>query len=395
MPSFFGRGVPEYPGIRLATYIRGGTGRCRRPGINGRSVVSAARAHLEILTVIGNDLDRAVVAVGLEVARLVRDRVLAAEFVLNCGEGVGDLTDLKREKGVPTGGVGDAFENSIAGTLSATHVSANGVDDGLGALRHLDRFFAGDMTLIVLAIAQQNNRAPYRCGLRGFHELVATCEIEGIVKRSAAARTQFVNPMREGFGVVGEILCHLRSDIESHYERGVLVEVDRLVQELDRGFLFKLKAVAHGVAGINQQSDLQRKVGFRVKAANLLWRLIVVEHLEIILFKIGDPSAVLVCYGEDDVNLVGGGFEGSEVLRVGGRRVCRLLVGRLRIAGRCWRGSGLSLLLVCIGLSGGCIGGGLRCRTHSKQRRQQECGPSDRICSQSSIPLSLYYSCPP
>src|SRR5580658_1952207 len=119
--------------------------RCRR-------VPSAARAHPQILAVVGLDLNSAVMAVRFEVSRFVGNGVLAAEFVLNFEERVGHVANLEREKRTAAGGVGDALKNFIARSLGAADIGADGVNDGLGALRHLDGFFAGDVAGIVLAI---------------------------------------------------------------------------------------------------------------------------------------------------------------------------------------------------------------------------------------------------
>ncbi len=42
----------------------------------------------------------------------------------------------------------------------------------------------------------------------------------------------------------------------------------RGIQELDGGFLLELEPVAHGVAGIDEKSDLERQIGFTAEAAD-------------------------------------------------------------------------------------------------------------------------------
>ena len=111
--------------------------------------------------------------------------------------------------------------------------------------------------------------------------------------------------MRELFGVVGEILRDFRSDVKTHDKRLIVVRTNGLVQKLDGRFLFELEAVAHGVAGVDEQADLQRQIGFGVEAANFLRRLVVVDDTEIALLEIGDAAAVLVGHGEHDVDFVG------------------------------------------------------------------------------------------
>ena len=123
---------------------------------------------------------------------------------------------------------------------------------------------------------------------------------------------KFVHAMRKFLRIVGEILRDFRSHIEADDESLVVSRMNRLVQKFDRGFLFELEAVADGIAGIDQQSDLQRQVGFRVEAANLLRRLVVIDNGEIALLQIGDAAAVLVGHGEYDVHFVGGNANGED-----------------------------------------------------------------------------------
>ena len=154
-----------------------------------------------------------------------------------------------------------------------------------------------------------------------FQQLVAAGKIERIEQRGAAAGTQFVHSMCQLFGVVGEILRDFRSHVEAHHKRLIVVGTNRLVQKLNGGFLFELEPVAHGIAGVDEQADLQRQVGFGVEAADGLGRLVVVDHVEIALLQVGDAAAVLVGHGEDDVDFVGLRLDGGESLVVGRRRM--------------------------------------------------------------------------
>src|SRR5438270_14101466 len=121
----------------------------------GWSVISAARAHPEILTVVGFNFNRAVMAVGLEIRRFVRYSILAAEFLLNLGKGVGHIANLERVKWTAAGCVGDPVENFVARAFGPAHVGADCVDDGLGALCHLDGLLARHVALVVIAVAEQ------------------------------------------------------------------------------------------------------------------------------------------------------------------------------------------------------------------------------------------------
>src|SRR5208282_2357615 len=175
-----------------------------------RRVPSAPRPHAEILAVVGDNLNRAVVAVRFEIGRLVGDGVLTAQLILNLGESVGHVANLEREKGTSTGGVGNALQNLVAWPLGPAHVGADGVNDGLGALRHFYGFFARHVAQVVVAVAEQNDGAPHRRGLGSFEELVATGKIERVIKRRPATRTQLAHSMSELFALVGEVLHNFR-----------------------------------------------------------------------------------------------------------------------------------------------------------------------------------------
>ena len=65
--------------------------------------------------VLRQDLDGVITAIRAELGGFVGERVLAAQFVLNFDEGVGHIVELEREEGASAGGVGDAFQNFVAG----------------------------------------------------------------------------------------------------------------------------------------------------------------------------------------------------------------------------------------------------------------------------------------
>ena len=165
-------------------------------------------------------------------------------------------------------------------------IGADGVNDHLRALRHLDGFLAGDVAHVVVAIAEQDDGPAHRAVLLLLQQLVTAGKIQGVVHRGAAAWPEGPNSARERFRVVGEVLGDFRGDIETDDESLVVAGPYRLVEKLNGRFLLELETVPHGVAGIDQQPDLQRQVGLVVEAANLLNRLAVIDHGEIALGKI-------------------------------------------------------------------------------------------------------------
>src|SRR5450755_112786 len=85
IPNFLASGVPEYPGIEdvRASLLR--------------SVIPFTSPHLQTL-LLRQDFDRAVASIGGEVRRLVSDRILATQFLLNGKECIGDVAHLEGEE---------------------------------------------------------------------------------------------------------------------------------------------------------------------------------------------------------------------------------------------------------------------------------------------------------
>ena len=81
-------------------------------GLLGGSVVTLPAAHPQALVILRQNIDSVVMAVRPEVGRVVRKRVLAAQFVLDLDERVGHVVHLKREESAATGSVGDAIQHS-------------------------------------------------------------------------------------------------------------------------------------------------------------------------------------------------------------------------------------------------------------------------------------------
>ena len=82
-------------------------------GLVSRSVVAFAGADLHVFLERG-DFDAAIPAIGIELRRLVRDHVLAAQLVFDRGEGMRDVLHLVRKECTPSGGIGKLLEDAIA-----------------------------------------------------------------------------------------------------------------------------------------------------------------------------------------------------------------------------------------------------------------------------------------
>src|ERR1700722_13731763 len=89
-------------------------------------VVSATGADLEIF-LDRRDLDRAVAAIGVEIGRLVRNGVLATQFVFNRGEGMSDVLHLVWKESSAAGRRGQVLENLVAAENHAAVVGRYGI----------------------------------------------------------------------------------------------------------------------------------------------------------------------------------------------------------------------------------------------------------------------------
>ena len=275
-----------------------------------------------------HDFNRPIAPVRPKVCRLVGNRVLAAQFVLNLGERIGHIADLKREEGTPAGCIGDPLQHLVAFALHAGNVGADGIHNHFRALRHLDRFFARHVALVVLTVAQQNDRAPQRPAARRFQQLVAASVVERIKHGGAAAGPQQTHSARQALGVIREVLCHFRRHVEAHHESSVVLGPNGLVQELDGRFLLELEPVAHRVAGIHQKSHLERQVGLVAEVLHLIGRLGVIDDLEIVLLEILHIPSMLIRDSKNHIHFVDGLADRGDGFVIGDRRL--LPIGRRR-----------------------------------------------------------------
>ena len=282
-----------------------------------RSEISAPRPYTEILAVEGYDLNAAKVAVSFEIGRFVGNRILAAQLILYLGKRVRYVSDLERKERPPAGRVGNSLQHFISGPFGSAYVRADRVYDGVGALRHFDGFFAGYVALVILAVAQQNDRAPCGAILRLLQQLVAAGVVESIIHRRSASGAEFAHAMRQFFRVVGEILSDLRRHIETNHHGLIVATANDLVQELNGRLLLELKPVAHRVAGVDEQSDLQWQIRLGTKAANFSWRLIVVGDAEVVLLEIGDVFSVLIRNRENHIHFIDANADAGNVIGAG------------------------------------------------------------------------------
>src|SRR6478609_4536804 len=121
----------------------------RIPKLLRGSEVASARANVQVLAPLSDNFDGVKAPVALQVRRPISERVLAAQFVLNFGKRIRHVLNFEGKEGTPAGGFRDPFHYLVAMHLYAANVGGDAVDDHLGALSHLDRFFARDVALVI------------------------------------------------------------------------------------------------------------------------------------------------------------------------------------------------------------------------------------------------------
>src|SRR6266567_5315372 len=98
------------------------------------------------------EVDRPERSVVLEVGRRVGERILAAQFGLNLVKAISHLLDRRREQHLTASLFGHFRKNLVALAAAWCPVGADGVDDRLSALAHLDCFVDSHTTLVVIAV---------------------------------------------------------------------------------------------------------------------------------------------------------------------------------------------------------------------------------------------------
>ena len=142
-------------------------------------------------------------------------------------------------------------------------------------------------------------------------------------------------------------------------------------RKADRGFLLKIKPAVHRTAGIDQQSQLQRQIGFPAEIHDRLRRLVIVENGEIALVQIAHELAMMVGGDEQNVDFIDPLLDGKD--GVGGSDPV-LAMHRAGHAGR------------------GCHKGRLRPRRQARPSASDQTRPGTETTSCSSFPANPNFS---
>ena len=170
-----------------------------------------------VAAVVAVEIDGPECAVGFEVRGDVGQRVLAAQLFLDVFEAVGHLLDGGREEDLSAGVLRELREHLVAFAAAGRPVGADGVDDGFGALAHLDGFIEVDAALVVVAVRDEDHGLADRLLPAGcVEQLVAAGGVDGVEHRGAAAGAEAIDAGFERIDVVGPVGGNIGSDVESH-----------------------------------------------------------------------------------------------------------------------------------------------------------------------------------
>ena len=257
----------------------------------------------------GLEVDGSEGAVHLEVGGAVDEVVLAAELFFDVAEADGYVFELDGVEGLAAGGLGDLLEDVVALVFAGADVGADGVDDGVGALAHLDGVGLLDAAVVVVAVGDEDEGAADGSALLQGEHLVVAGLVEGVEEGGAAAGTELADALVEEVDVVGEVLGEIGLDVEA-FDEGAVVAVKDLEEELDGGVLLELEALADGAGGVEHDADAEGQIGLLLEVEDGDRRTPVVEEAEVLALEAGDEVALLVGDGEDEIDFVDLDFDG-------------------------------------------------------------------------------------
>src|ERR1017187_7981923 len=290
-------------------------------------VITLSRLHL-VVAALGFDLDLAVRAIQLVVARRVAQVVLAAQFVLDLLERVAQFLLVVAD-----------FDDASAGFLrQLLHVAeaealvpAAAVGDqdhvayGVGLLRRLDGVTDFQPAAFVLAVGEHHH------GLASVFvpQLLIGSQINRVIKRGAArmrvghrasaqanrtaasgasADLQLVECARNGTYVVGEVLVEIVVGVKLNKDRRVL-GAEHGVKNPDAGLLLDGQHALLAGACVDQNAERERLVGIGAEILDGLG-LAVFEHVEVALHQAGNQQTVVVLHIKEDADHVDLRLEG-------------------------------------------------------------------------------------
>src|ERR1700733_9844617 len=227
-----------------------------------RGVVSFAGAHDQLFVPLHANLHRMIETVGPYRLGAIKDVVLVPQLVGDVFKVLVQVARLERKERLAAGFTGEITQHLVAVGVDARDIRGDAVDVYVGFLRHLQRLIPRVAALVIFPVAQNDHGAAEFVERLIFHQLVAAGEEDGVIKRRSATRPQVRNGFFQVADIVGQIRHQLGRGIEAHDHGLVVLWPDSAVDEGGGRFLLEMETVANAVAGVDQDRQAQRQVGF-------------------------------------------------------------------------------------------------------------------------------------
>src|SRR6185312_4168557 len=138
-----------------------------------------------------------------------------------------DLHGIER---LSAGRLGDVLQHIVSLVAAGADVGADGIDDGVGALAHLDGVALLRSAVVVIAVGDENQGAAHRARLGKIQHLVAAGLVESVIERRTAAGPQLADSLVQQVDIIGKSLGNIGRNIEA-LDEGSVVEVQDLQQK--------------------------------------------------------------------------------------------------------------------------------------------------------------------
>ncbi len=169
---------------------------------------------------------------------------------------------LNGKNACPPVSAGEVAQHLVAVGFDARDIGGDGVDGDVGLLRHFERLVARVAALVIFAIAEDHHGAAEFVERLILHQLVAAGEEDGVVEGGSAAGPQIPESLFQAPVVVGQVGDQFGGGIEADDQGFILARAHHAVDECDGGFLLEAETLANAVAGVDQDRQAQRQIGF-------------------------------------------------------------------------------------------------------------------------------------
>ena len=119
---------------------------------------------------------------------------------------------------------------------------------------------------------------------------------------------RFVQSGLQAMYIAREVLQKVHADVKAD-DVGLILVGEHLLQERSAHLFFHIDDVALAAAGINQNSECERKVRLGSEILNGLWFAVFLD-VKVVLGQVGNERSVLVFYVEEKLHHIDVNFQG-------------------------------------------------------------------------------------